>query len=268
MKNVSFKNFYQLAKTLIIVALCLNCNTSAKNIQQRGQNITRIVSYVSYTRHDLHDKVAGLDLTKNTASLYQAVMLGNEILVKTFLGLGANSNVVVDERGSTLLHLVASQPNSEIVELLVKAGAKVDARDKDLNTPLHIAFSYDRLNIVRCFLEAGADPNIAFNQCYFPDRSLLHVAASHGNERMVNILLQFGADPNVRDADNNTPLHEAVKSNNICVIKSLLNQGANKHIKRKSDEKTPLDLTDNLHIHQLFADLESQYLEFALCNIM
>ena len=185
----------------------------AKDIQQRGQDTTEIVSDASYTTHECLN--AGL--TNYTACLYQAVMLGNAILVKAFLDLGANSNVVVDERGRTLLHLVASQPNSEIVELLVKAGAKVDTRDKDLNTPLHIAFSYDRLNIVRCLLEAGADPNIAFNQCYFPDRSLLHVAASHGNERMVSILLQFGADPDVRDADNNTPLHEAVKSNNICI---------------------------------------------------
>ena len=41
--------------------------------------------------------------------------------------------------------------------MLVDAGADVDARDKDNETPLHIAFRNNRLDVAQFLLKSGAD---------------------------------------------------------------------------------------------------------------
>jgi len=184
--------------------------------------------------------------------LYQAIMLGNSMLVKALLERGVNVNVQ-DEYLSTPLHLAASGPDPIIARLLLAAGADVNSKDKNLNTPLQIAVSHNQPRVASCLLQAGANPNVAFNQIYFPDRTLLHIAVQNGNAWMVKVLLQFKANPNVKDANNTTPLHEAVEIASIPIIKDLLAKGAKINAIRRTDNKTPFELTDDPEIRQLLA---------------
>ncbi|KAH0556623.1 hypothetical protein GP486_005543 [Trichoglossum hirsutum] len=59
---------------------------------------------------------------------------------------------------STVLHHVAMTPHVPIAAALIRRGAIVSARDKNLETPLHWAARSGRLEMVRFFLEKGADP--------------------------------------------------------------------------------------------------------------
>jgi len=57
----------------------------------------------------------------------------------------------------TLLHLAAQNNWIETVQYLVSKGADVNARDRFNYTPLHDAAYGGHMDIIKCFLENGAD---------------------------------------------------------------------------------------------------------------
>lgn len=63
-----------------------------------------------------------------------------------------------DKFGRTSLHLASSRGDTEIVELLLEAGAKVNDKNKFGWTPLHLASRQGHIEIVQMLLKAGADP--------------------------------------------------------------------------------------------------------------
>ena len=63
--------------------------------------------------------------------------------------------------GVTLLHIASEQINeSEIIDLLVKSGANVNAQDAEGFTPLHMAAIHGNLKIVKKLVDLEADVNI------------------------------------------------------------------------------------------------------------
>lgn len=56
----------------------------------------------------------------------------------------------------------------------------------------------------------------------YPNGTLLHLAAQHSSVDILNLLLKHGADIHSVDELGNTPLHRAVKSGNINMVKALL----------------------------------------------
>jgi ankyrin repeat protein len=71
-------------------------------------------------------------------------------------------------------------------------------------------------------------------------------------------LLKEGAHDNFKDANrnNNTPLHLAIKNNELETVNFLLTQGADTTIKN-DDGKTPVDLAKELKHKEITAALES-----------
>ncbi|MEH1771269.1 MAG: ankyrin repeat domain-containing protein, partial [Nostoc sp.] len=67
--------------------------------------------------------------------------------------------------GETPLHLAVSQGNKQVVELLIAKGADVNAKNKDGNTPLHLAYDLD---IVKLLIAKGADANAKNNDDMTP----------------------------------------------------------------------------------------------------
>ena len=56
----------------------------------------------------------------------------------------------------TPLGMAASIGTAGVVKVLLEAGADLNARDEDGETPLHTA---ETAGVVKVLLEAGADPN-------------------------------------------------------------------------------------------------------------
>jgi ankyrin repeat protein len=70
-------------------------------------------------------------------------------------------------------------------------------------TPLTLAAFEGRIKVVKCLLDAGADPNYLASNGWTP----LIAAANDGRKRIVEILLDAGANPNLADANGKTALH-------------------------------------------------------------
>jgi ankyrin repeat protein len=139
----------------------------------------------------------------------------------------------------------------KVVELLLQAGADVNARTdesknpllsfstymaKGAETPLHRAARSGHHNIVERLLAAGAKVNPP--GC---DQTPLHIAAREGDAAMVEMLLRAEADVNAQSADGETPMHEAIRGKSAHVVARLLVAKAFVSI-RNMENKTPLDL--------------------------
>lgn len=83
--------------------------------------------------------------------------------VELLVGAGANVNAPMQKeyailsKGATALHKAALNDNTEVLNALIEAGAKVDAVDHRGFTPLHFAASRS-LTASKALVLAGADP--------------------------------------------------------------------------------------------------------------
>lgn len=95
------------------------------------------------------------------AALFDAVIDGDVALVKKIIGDGAKVSFP-DEEGWTLLHFSARDFHVEIAQVLLDAGAEIDAQNVHGNTPLGEAVfgSKGRGEMIRLLLRRGANPNL------------------------------------------------------------------------------------------------------------
>ncbi len=139
--------------------------------------------------------------------------------------------------GETPLHQAADRGHTEVVKILLKAGAKVNAKENRGNTPLHSAVSGGHAETVKILLVSGANVNAKTEY----GRTPLHAAALQG-ARMGEILLKAGAKINAKDINGETVLHWVALKGETETAKILLKAGAEVNVKRK-DGWTPLDMT-------------------------
>lgn len=62
--------------------------------------------------------------------------------------------------GYTALHLAAFNNHSEVAELLVHGGARLDLQNANMQTALHLAVERQHTQIVRLLVAHGANLNI------------------------------------------------------------------------------------------------------------
>src|SRR5687767_12324387 len=101
----------------------------------------------------------------------------------------------------------AKKGDAALVSMLLQRDPSLkDARDKYGSTPLHCAAWKGHLDVVEVLLTAGADVN-AVNQNEHWGTTPLHAAAHANQDGIARLLIEHGADVNARDLHEKTPLH-------------------------------------------------------------
>lgn len=163
--------------------------------------------------------------------LYLAVVTGNMELVSSMLLVGADPNDSQSSHDSPLIKAIEleSPDRLEIVRLLIKHGANVNAPGVSAKSALHRAVARSCADIVELLLINGADINIHLDadQC-----TPLWCASLWEREDMVRLLLKHGADVNLKCATTgSTPLDMAIRKGNMAIISSLIDTGANPNLR-------------------------------------
>lgn len=127
-----------------------------------------------------------------------ATRFGKIELVKKLLGQKAEPSI------STMVEAIAFN-RTDIIELILEVSpVLLHARD-EMGTLLHIACLFNNKEMVEYFIKKGLDINSLNNRRQTP----LYVAASRGRKDIVQILCAHGANPFVTDEQNIDPLHKA-----------------------------------------------------------
>lgn len=138
------------------------------------------------------------------AEFLNTVLAGDVARASSMLQGGADINSRNDE-GATALMLAAGAGHYDMVEMLIAAGAEVDATDLRGWTALMKAlFNYEQNkgfpDIVSSLIDAGADIE---HKVAYGTRPLM-IAAGYGEARVVEVLIAAGVDVNAQNEGGRT----------------------------------------------------------------
>jgi len=152
-----------------------------------------------------------------------------------------NRIFIPDDYGNSVLHVALLERTSdEIVKVIIKQGARINAVDNNGKTPLRLALDLELWGPVKTIADSGADPffvaadnrspaEIAFSKgetgirAVFSGRAIgakdnsgntiLHYAARLGGPEMITILLELGANRSIKNIASESPNDIAVRWN-------------------------------------------------------
>lgn len=147
-----------------------------------------------------------------------------------------------------------------MLELLLKNGLPVNARNGSRHTLLYIASRLKNVEAVRMLLAHGADANDGGTECSpggscrAQFRTALHEAvhlpstlgkySPEMGRELVKQLVEHGARVDVGDPQGNTPLMVAVRDRNLVGVQALIEAGADPRL--GLHDRTPLVLAEKL----------------------
>jgi ankyrin repeat protein len=150
--------------------------------------------------------------------------LGREHLAIAQLLYKLGPDVGVQGHIKTPLNVAPSPGRSEIVEWLLSHGADPNHRGNgDPYTSLHAAAYCGHDEVCRMLLQHKADQNALDNS---DGRTSLHLASRQGHTDIAQLLLEHGVDLNARDLGQCTALHLASEKGHIDVVRLLVEYGA------------------------------------------
>lgn len=166
--------------------------------------------------------------------LLRAAENGRADVMRLLLQKGANV-YAKDYAKNTALHHVAASPYyagkelMEAAQLLIEhqlllQEVTINFRNRDGDTPLHIAVKNENNDLIKLFLQFGADVNIKNKEGNTPLHCALTQRDEWRQEKSTALLLKYGTKPNVnlQNAQGNTALHLAATSSSPTVGRDLV----------------------------------------------
>ena len=162
----------------------------------------------------------GVDVRKITSRgftpLHIAACNGGLEFVKVILSYDPDLEVKTLS-GSSALTIAAKNGHSEVIRLLLEAGADINHQTKSKKFALKYAVEQDMENMLRILMEYNPEVNLTD----ISGQTALHCLGPDSSVSIIKILVNGGADLNIRDEYRDTPICNAVWSNNLEVLKYL-----------------------------------------------
>jgi ankyrin repeat protein len=178
-----------------------------------------------------HSKI---NLNQQDSGGYTALSLAAQVgLTKIVERLLESDEILVDTAdhsvNQTALMLAAERNHQEVVELLLRRGAKPNLKNSNGATAILLAVAEGCLDVVEEMINPQWEVNLfSLDE---DNRTLLHAAAENGNLKILEILHEKGLQTNARDSIGMTPLHAACKCGKLEAAQYLLSIGADSSIK-------------------------------------
>ncbi|KAH3759566.1 hypothetical protein Pelo_8652 [Pelomyxa schiedti] len=177
--------------------------------------------------------------------------------------------------GKTAIHYAAEKGHAECVLRLQMSGAEINCQTIEPSspglTPLHLAISHSREEVLACLLYCGAKTDIPDSKGVLP----VMLAVRNGKLDCLKLLISKGANVNIqlphggtllhetRQIDVNqknecgdTALHLAVRIQNLSVVATLIAHGADMEL-RNNEGVTPPQLARRLQCANVVGLFES-----------
>jgi uncharacterized protein len=151
-----------------------------------------------------------------------AVMKGDKAALRTLLDQKADVNAPQVD-GATALHWAVYRDELETVDLLLGAGARPDAANREKVTPIAMASLYGNAPIIDRLLKGGANAK----QLGPNGETLVMYAARNGRADAIKLLVAAGADVNAKEkVRGTTALMWAAEQRHPAAVKALVELGA------------------------------------------
>jgi quinoprotein dehydrogenase-associated probable ABC transporter substrate-binding protein len=170
--------------------------------------------------------------------LISAVRYGFVPVVGALLDAKGSDANFADRNGWTPLMWAAWGDNADMLNLLLKHGAKLETTDTDGLTAMAIASQNAKIKSAMTLLAAGADVNAPVAKGgYTP----LMLASISGSSELAGALIEHGAKVNATNTGGVTALMIAAAGNRSTVVTLLLKSGADVNA-RSEDGRTALTI--------------------------
>ena len=165
-------------------------------------------------------------------ALHVAAGQGHTESVEVLLDAGADLDAI-DSAGNTALMRATEGGHADVVEMLLDVDAEQVANE-DGDTPLARAVEHEDIVLLEILLDAGGDVTVINNVG-------LSVLAQATTVEVAQILIDAGADVNVQfvegdTGDGLTPLMTAVRASALDVVRILLDAGADPNLRSRKGE--------------------------------
>jgi ankyrin repeat protein len=151
--------------------------------------------------------------------------------INVLIKYGANVDAK-DNSGRTSLHYAAEYGYSAVAKLLIQLGANVNARDNAGNTPFRYVigslfgwYKPTHYDVAKLLLENGACAEV--NAMGKFGRTPLHLASASGCADFVKLLIKYDAKVNVSDIFGYTPLHYAAAAGDLPILAEIIEEELN-----------------------------------------
>jgi len=180
--------------------------TDPKLASARNKDGASALTWATYYRHKgISDLMLATGLK---ADIFEASALGLKDRVQDLVKADRAGVGRYSFDGWTPLHLAAHFGRLEVMRILLSNGAdhRAVSRNSNRNQPLQAAAANRQTEAVELLLKAGADVDARSHG----DFTALHIAAANGVTRMVEALLNAGADVGAKTEEGKMPMDFAV----------------------------------------------------------
>ncbi|KAF3397352.1 hypothetical protein DPV78_007813 [Talaromyces pinophilus] len=189
---------------------------------------SRLHSLLGWAVNERHEPLLSLpwiqkmDVEDHTA-LHHAASKGYIDIVRLILNTKGAVVDFVAKSKITPLWLASANGHDNVVSLLIRNEANIEARDDLGRTSLCRAAKKGHYSVVELLVKIGANVEA---KDYRRGRTPLCEAAAKGHYSVVELLVRNGANMEARDNLGWTPLYRAAKNKHVSVVELLVENGA------------------------------------------
>lgn len=157
-------------------------------------------------------------------NIFEAAATGQRQRIRRLLEQDRSLANAYSSDGFTPLGLAAYFGHKEIAEILLDAGAEVNASSQNEMkvAPIHAAASTGQIEVARLLVAHGANVNARQQKGFTP----LHAVAMNGQVDFARLLISSGANVNAATEEGKTPLAYALQSRHNELADLLRENGA------------------------------------------